>query len=134
MRVKIYTDGGSRGNPGPAASGAVLKSSSGEKLAEISKYLGVTTNNQAEYCAIILGLKKAAELGATQVDLLMDSELAVKQLKGEYRVKNPEIAKRFLEIKNLLTRFDRFSIVHIRRELNAQADAIVNKCLDENWR
>lgn len=134
MRVKIYTDGGSRGNPGPAASGAVVKSQSGETLAELSKYLGVTTNNQAEYGAIILGLKKAVELGATQVDLLMDSELAVKQLKGEYRVKNPEIARRFLEVKNLLTRFDRFSVAHIRRELNAQADALVNKCLDENWR
>ncbi len=134
MRVKIYTDGGSRGNPGPAASGAVIKSETGETLAELMKYLGVTTNNQAEYGAIILGLKKAVEIGAKSVDLLMDSELAVKQLKGEYRVKNPEIAKRFLEVKNLLHRFSHVTITHIRRERNTQADALVNKCLDEKAR
>ena len=102
MEVHIYTDGGSRGNPGPAASGAVIKTPNGDLLAEVSKYLGRATNNQAEYVAIIIGLEKAHTMGAKTISLFMDSELATKQLKGEYRVKDPEIAKRFLEVKNLL--------------------------------
>lgn len=131
MEVHIYTDGGARGNPGPAASGAVIKSSAGEILAEISRYLGHTTNNQAEYTAIIIGLERAKKMGATCVSLFMDSELATKQLKGEYRVKDPEIAKRFLEVKNLLHQFERVTFTHVRREKNKEADALVNKCLDE---
>jgi len=131
MHVHIFTDGGARGNPGPAASGAVIKSLDGETLAQVMKYLGRTTNNQAEYTAIIIGLEKAKRLGATQVTLFMDSELATKQLKGEYRVKDPEIAKRFLEVKNLLPSFDRVTFTHVRREKNTEADALVNKCLDE---
>jgi len=131
MDVHIYTDGGSRGNPGPAASGAVIKTPSGELLAEVSKYLGRATNNQAEYIAIIIGLEKAHDMGAKTVSLFMDSELATKQLKGEYRVKDPEIAKRFLEVKNLLNLFDRVTFTHVRREKNKEADAVVNKCLDE---
>ena len=129
--LKIYSDGGSRGNPGPAASGAVLYSEDGEVVAEAHKYLGHDTNNQAEYTAIIIGLEKAKSLGAKTVDLFMDSELAVKQLKGEYRVKNPEIAKRFVEVKNLMTHFETVKIKHVRRELNKAADALVNKVLDE---
>ena len=130
MHVHIYTDGGSRGNPGPAASGAVIKNPEGELLAEVSKYLGKTTNNQAEYTAILIGLEKAQALGATVVSLFMDSELAAKQLKGEYRVKDSEIAKRFLEVKNQLQAFERVTFTHIRREKNKEADALVNKCLD----
>lgn len=129
--LKIYTDGGSRGNPGPAASGAVLYSEDDEVVATASKYLGKDTNNQAEYTAIIIGLEKAKSLGAETIELFMDSELAVKQLKGEYKVKNPEIAKRFLEVKNLITQFDHVKIKHVRRELNKAADALVNKVLDE---
>jgi ribonuclease HI len=131
MHVHIYTDGGSRGNPGPSASGAVIKTPSGEKLAEVSKYLGRTTNNQAEYTAIILGLERAVKLGAKEISLFMDSELATKQLNGEYRVKDPEIAKRFLEVKNLLHKFERVRITHVRREKNTEADALVNACLDK---
>lgn len=131
MDVHIYTDGGSRGNPGPAASGAVVKSPEGEILAEVTKYLGHTTNNQAEYTAIIIGLERAKKMRATCVSLFMDSELATKQLKGEYRVKDPEIAKRFLEVKNLLYAFERVTFTHVRREKNKEADALVNKCLDE---
>jgi ribonuclease HI len=131
MHVHIYTDGGSRGNPGPAASGAVIKSPSGKTLAEVNQYLGHTTNNQAEYIAIIIGLEKARNLGATQVSLFMDSELATKQLKGEYRVKDPDIAKRFLDVKNLIHQFKRVTFTHIRREKNTEADALVNKCLDQ---
>lgn len=107
-----------------------MKSETGETIARVSKYLGIDTNNQAEYTAIIIGLRKAKELGATQVDLRMDSELAVKQLKGEYRVKNPDIAKRFLEVKNLMAGFSRVTVTHVRRELNKEADAVVNECLD----
>ena len=136
MNVRIYTDGGSRGNPGPAASGAVIKSlldgEEGEILAEVSKFLGEDTNNQAEYTAIVIGLEKAAELGATRVEMRLDSELATKQLKGEYKVKDAEIAKRFLEVKNLCHKFEQVKFEHVRREFNKEADAIVNKCLDEN--
>ncbi|PJE76377.1 ribonuclease H [Candidatus Uhrbacteria bacterium CG10_big_fil_rev_8_21_14_0_10_48_16] len=130
MDVHIYTDGGSRGNPGPAASGAVIKTADGKLVAEVMKYLGKTTNNQAEYTAIVIGLERAMELGAKTVSLFLDSELATKQLKGEYKVKNPEIAKRFLEVKNLVQQFDRVTFTHVRREYNKEADALVNKCLD----
>ncbi len=135
MKIRIYSDGGSRGNPGPAASGAVLKEVidgvEGETIAVASKYLGIDTNNQAEYTAIIIGLKKAVTLGATEVELYMDSELACKQLKGEYKVKNPQIAERFLEVKNLFHSFNHVLVHHIRRERNKEADAVVNNVLDE---
>src|SRR3990167_1401230 len=132
MKLFIHTDGGSRGNPGPSASGAVLKDAHGNVLAEISKYLGMTTNNQAEYTAIVLGLEKARELGAKDIRVFMDSELAVRQLAGIYRVKNPELAKRFLEVKNLIHAFDRVEFSHVPREKNKEADALVNRALDAN--
>ncbi len=134
--IRLYTDGGSRGNPGPSASGAVLKELKGEKEGEViataSKYLGVTTNNQAEYTAIIIGLEKAKEIGVKEVQVYLDSELATKQLNGQYKVKDAEIAKRFLEVKNLLHSFSNVTFKHIRRELNKEADAIVNEVLDAN--
>ncbi len=130
MHIHLYTDGGSRGNPGPAASGAVLKTPEGETVAEVMKYLGETTNNQAEYMAIVIGLQKALDLGATRVDVFMDSELACKQLNGQYKVKNQEIAKRFVEVRSLEHQFDRVRYTHIYREKNTEADALVNVCLD----
>lgn len=134
MDIRLYTDGGARGNPGPAASGAVLKAlqngMEGEVVATASKYLGVDTNNQAEYTAIIIGLEKAKSLGATRVQVYLDSELATKQLNGQYRVKNPDIAKRFLEVRNLMQQFERVTFTHVRREKNKEADAIVNEVLD----
>lgn len=136
MNVRIYTDGGSRGNPGPAASAAVLKSlkngKEGEVIATATKYLGRDTNNQAEYTAIVIGLEKAKRLGAKRVEINMDSELATKQLNGEYRVKDPGIAKRFLEVKNLLHAFERVTFTHVRRERNKEADALVNEVLDSH--
>lgn len=129
--LQIYTDGGSRGNPGPAASGAVLKDQNGTVVATASAYLGIDTNNQAEYTAIRIGLERAKELGATHVQLFMDSELAVKQLTGVYKIKHPEIAKRAQEVKALLATFDIFTIKHVRREFNKEADAIVNEVLDK---
>ena len=134
MHLRIYTDGGSRGNPGPAASAAVLKEiiagKEGKTVATASKYLGKTTNNQAEYMAIIIGLEKARALGCKQIEVYLDSELAYKQLKGEYKVKDSEIAKRFLEVKNLLHSFRQVTFTHVRREKNKEADELVNKVLD----
>jgi ribonuclease HI len=132
MKIKICTDGGSRGNPGPAASAAVLKSAGGEVLDTVTRYLGETTNNQAEYTAIIIGLERAKHLGATEVEVVMDSELAVKQMNGEYKVKNPELAKRFLEVHNLMLSFKKVTFRHVRREFNKEADAAVNKSIDEH--
>jgi ribonuclease HI len=136
MNVRIYTDGGSRGNPGPAAAGAVIfnfeDGVEGEVLAEVMKFLGEDTNNQAEYTAIVIALEKAVELGVKRVDLRLDSELATKQLNGEYKVKDQKIAKRFLEVKNLMHSFERVTFTHVRREHNKDADALVNKCLDAN--
>lgn len=136
MHVRIYTDGGSRGNPGPAASGAVIKAlhgdAEGETLANVSRYLGKTTNNQAEYTAIIIGLERARTLGATHVDMVMDSELAVRQLNGVYKVKNPDIALRFVEVHNLVGDFKAVTFRHVRREYNKEADALVNECIDRH--
>lgn len=134
MNLIIYTDGGSRGNPGPAASGAVLKRMDGGEeveLERVGKYLGTTTNNQAEYTAIIIGLQRAKELGAETVEVVMDSELATKQLNGEYKVKDPGLAERFLEIHHLRPAFRSISFRHVRREFNKEADAVVNEVLDK---
>lgn len=135
-RIRLYTDGGARGNPGPAGAGAVLKEldDQGNEIgivAEVSKFLGETTNNQAEYYGIIYGLEKAKELGVEEVELYLDSELACKQINREYKVKHPEIAKRFLEVCNLIQPLKRFTCTHIRREKNTEADAMVNKAIDE---
>lgn len=133
--VRMYADGGSRGNPGPAAGAAVLfalnsKGEQGKRVDEAAKYIGIETNNQAEYTGIIVGLQKALELGYEAVDVRLDSELAVKQLNGIYRVKNPEIAKRFLEVHNLRVQFKQIKFSHVYREQNTAADALVNATLD----
>ncbi len=135
-RLRIYTDGGSRGNPGPAGLGVAIHAvhtdgSEGETIATVHEYLGKTTNNQAEYMAIIRGLEKAKALGADEVEMLMDSELAVKQLNGQYRVKNPELGKRFMEVHNLRQQFSKVTFRHIRREKNTEADALANAAMDE---
>lgn len=132
----MYADGGARGNPGPAAAGAVLfeldaKGEQGDVIVEVGKYLGETTNNQAEYRAIILGLKKAKELNFEMIDVRLDSELAVKQLNGEYRVKNEGLAKLFLEVFHLKQHFHTIAFSHVRREYNKAADAVVNRTIDE---
>lgn len=132
VKLVIYTDGGARGNPGPAASGAVIKDKDGETVVHVSRYLGKTTNNQAEYTAIIIGLERARTLGATEVEMFMDSELAVRQLNGQYKVKNPDIAKRFVEVHNLMQDFKKVTFRHLPREKNKEADALVNKSIDEH--
>ncbi len=132
--IRLYTDGGARGNPGPAGSAAVLKSfehsKEGETIATASRYLGEATNNQAEYMALIIGLQKAKALGYEVVDVLMDSELIIKQMKGEYRVKNPDLSKLFLEVWNLRQGFSKVDFHHIPREKNTEADALVNQTID----
>lgn len=132
MHLTIQTDGGARGNPGPAGIGVVILDETDKVLEEHAKYLGVTTNNQAEYQAVLLGLRRALELGATSVEVVADSELLVRQANGEYKVKNPEIAKRFLELKNLETQLHgRVRYRHVRREFNKHADKLSNKAMDQ---
>jgi ribonuclease HI len=130
MKLTIQTDGGARGNPGPAGIGVVISEGS-RTLEEHAEYLGVTTNNQAEYRAVILGLERAVALGAKDVEVVTDSELLVKQANGEYKVKNPDIAKRFLEMKNLCTRIGRVKFRHVRREYNKRADELSNIAMDK---
>jgi ribonuclease HI len=130
MKLLINTDGGARGNPGPAGIGAVLKSETGEVLAEVSEFIGRATNNQAEYKAVISALEKAKELGGTELHFLLDSELVVKQLNHEYKVKNAELAPLFLRIHNLAQSFRTVSYQHVRREMNKEADKLANLAMD----
>jgi ribonuclease HI len=126
----IYTDGGARGNPGPAGIGVVIYDEQKQVIDKLSEYLGVATNNQAEYKAVVAAFKKAKELGATELDFYLDSELVVKQLKREYKVKNKDLAPLFLEIHNLSLSFKKISYTHIPRELNKVADALANEAMD----
>ncbi len=128
----MYADGGSRGNPGPAASGASLLNAQGEETATATKYLGTATNNQAEYTAIIIGLEKALELGVDELEVYLDSELAVKQLNGQYKVKNPGLAKLFLEVHNLRMQFKSIHFSHVYRDQNKRADELVNQTIDQH--
>ena len=131
--VKIYTDGGSRGNPGPSAGGfVILDAASDEMLAEKGVYLGVTTNNQAEYLALKFALEEARRMGAHQAEIFMDSLLVVNQMKGLFKIKNRDLWPVHEAIKELLVSFKRVSFAHIPREQNTQADAAVNKVLDEH--
>ncbi|MBP9747832.1 ribonuclease HI family protein [Patescibacteria group bacterium] len=129
--LRIRTDGGSRGNPGPSGIGVVIEdATTGKVLEEHSRYLGMTTNNQAEYQAVILGLKRCIELGAKRVEVCADSELLVKQAKGEYRVKNPELQKRFRELQECIASFEKVVFTHVYREANTAADALANEAMD----
>ena len=132
MKLFIYTDGGARGNPGPAGAGAVAYNEDGEAVFQISQYLGETTNNQAEYQALIMGLKKAVSRGAQEAEVFMDSELIVKQLNREYKVKNKELQPLFVQVYNLTLSFKKISFQHIRREKNKEADKLVNQAIDNN--
>ena len=130
MKLLINTDGGARGNPGPAGMGAVLKSESGEVLAEVSEFIGHATNNQAEYKAVVSALEKAKELGGTELSFFLDSELVVKQLNHEYKVKNADLAPLFLRIHNMAQSFRTVSYQHVRREMNKEADKLANLAMD----
>jgi ribonuclease HI len=126
----IYTDGGARGNPGPAGIGAVIYDADKNILAEISEYIGEATNNQAEYRALIAAIKKASILGVSEIDFFLDSELVVKQLNREYRVKNKDLAPLFVQVYNESLNFKKVTYTHIRREMNAEADKLANLAMD----
>lgn len=128
-RLALYTDGASRGNPGPAAIGVLIADESGRVISRISRRISETTNNRAEYVALIAGLEEAARLGAEHIEVRSDSELLVKQIKGVYRVKNPELKRLYEQVHRLMRRFSSFSIVHISREQNRAADALTRKAL-----
>ncbi|MFN2460742.1 MAG: ribonuclease HI family protein [Candidatus Velthaea sp.] len=134
MKLTIFADGGSRGNPGPAASGAVVTDERGDVVREVGTFLGVTTNNVAEWTGLITGLEAALELGATEVVVRLDSELVVKQLSGAYRVKHPGLIPLYAKARTLLRKFANVDIAHVRRKQNAAADALVNQTLDTHGR
>ena len=123
-------DGGSRGNPGPAAAAAVASAPGGGELAERNLYIGEATNNVAEYRAVQLGLELARELGASEVEVVNDSELVARQLQGRYKVKHAGLKPLFLETLEALRGFDRWSVRTVRRESNERADELVNEALD----
>jgi ribonuclease HI len=130
VRLVVNVDGGARGNPGPAAVGAVVQTPDGEVLEERGERIGRATNNVAEYRAVLLGIERAAELGASELEIVGDSELIVRQIKGEYKVKDATMRELHAEVKRALRPFDEWSIRHVRREHNAEADRLVNAALD----
>ena len=127
----LWTDGAARGNPGPAGIGAILKTPTGEVLYSASEFLGHTTNNVAEYRAVLLGLAGALARGIERIEVRADSELLIKQLKGEYRVKSPGLRPLFDEARRLISRFESVKLTHIRRELNGEADRLANQGIDQ---
>lgn len=136
QKIIVHSDGGARGNPGPAAIGVVIERENGEKIEEISKTIGESTNNIAEYSAVLHGLHClqalfGEETMELQIDWFLDSELVVKQLAGEYKVKNPGLRQIFEEIRDLRARFPKLTLSHVRREQNKRADQLVNEALDK---
>lgn len=129
-RVIINADGAARGNPGPAAIGVTIKDNKGNLITSISRRIGRTTNNQAEYRAIIAGLEKAVKLGVKQVKVYSDSELVVKQINGSYRVKNTSLRILYENVLKLAGSLERFSIEHIPRSRSTEVDNLANKALD----
>ena len=129
-KVVVHVDGGSRGNPGPAAAGAVATAPDGTALGERARYIGEATNNVAEYMAIQLGIELARELGASEIELVNDSQLVARQIGGEYKVKNKGLMPLFTETMAALRQFDRWSVRDVRREQNERADQLVNEELD----
>ncbi len=131
----IHADGGSRGNPGPAGSGAMIRDELGNSVASVSKFLGTQTNNFAEYEAIILGLEEVAKLagkkiGETEVVVKMDSELVVKQMNGVYKIKHPTMKAQYARLAPLAARFASVTFTHVHREQNKDADALANEAMD----
>ena len=129
-RVLIYCDGGARGNPGPAASAYVLEAEDGSVIAAEGEAIGTATNNVAEYRALIAGLERAVEAGVGELEVVSDSELMVKQMRGEYKVKNPALQELFVEASRAARAIGRVTYTHVRREHNELADRLVNEALD----
>ena len=131
-RLLIHTDGAARGNPGPAGLGAVLRdAANGEVVAELARFLGTRTNNYAEWTAVEAALEEALRLGATEVDLRMDSELVARQISGRYRVKHADLKPIHARVMAMLGRLRGYSVGHIPRELNRDADRLSNVAIDE---
>jgi len=130
MKARLFTDGGARGNPGPAAYAYVLEADDGTVLAAHGEAIGVATNNVAEYRALVEGLRKAVELSVGDVEVVSDSELLVRQMRGEYRIKNEALAILAHEASQLARRLNRVGYRAVRREHNALADELVNQALD----
>lgn len=130
MKCILFSDGGSRGNPGPAAAGVVLKNESGEVIKEMGMYLGKCTNNEAEYRALVLGLDLAKRLGCSGLDCYLDSELVVRQLNGQYRVKDANLKTFYDKVKILELELGVVSYHHVLRTKNKESDALVNEVLD----
>jgi ribonuclease HI len=130
-KVVVHVDGGARGNPGPAAVGAVASSPQGDSLLEKGVYIGEATNNVAEYRAVLLGLELARELGAREVEVINDSELVARQIGGQYKVKHAGLKPLFLDTMRALREFDAWTVRNVRRESNERADELVNEALDE---
>jgi len=131
MRVAVYIDGGARGNPGPAGVGVVVESfDDGVVLHESGAFLGKATNNVAEYRGLLAGLRSALALGATEVDVFSDSQLVVRQMSGEYRVKNSGLQPLYRQARELVEKFGGFTINHIGRDKNKKADKLANQAMD----
>ena len=131
-RLLIHTDGAARGNPGPAGAGAVLRDAAdGSLVAEIATFLGIRTNNFAEWTAVELALEEALTHGATRVDLRTDSELVARQIAGRYRVKHPDLKPIHARVMALLARFSAYTVGHVPRELNKEADRLSNVAIDQ---
>jgi ribonuclease HI len=128
--IKANIDGGARGNPGPSAYGVVVRDAKGEIIAELSDYLGIQTNNFAEYSGLLAALEYAVREKHLSLKVLSDSELLVKQMKGQYRVKNPGLLELYERARGLVRKLEHFSIEHVLREYNREADSLVNQVLD----
>jgi ribonuclease HI len=129
--VRIFSDGAARGNPGPAGAGAVVLDAKGRVLARVGKFLGKQTNNVAEYEGVLLGLARAKDLGATEVEVRADSLLLIRQLEGEYQVKNAALKVLHAKAKGLLRSFQHYDLRHVPREENTLADEMSNRAIDE---
>ena len=132
MKAVIFSDGGSRGNPGKAAIGYVIKKEDGDAVYECGMNIGTATNNTAEYKAVIEALKMADSMGYIEVEVYLDSQLVEKQIKGEYRVKSLDLIPLFTAVISELKRFKKYSVTHVKRELNKRADKLVNEALDSD--
>ena len=130
MKVVVHVDGGARGNPGPAAAGAVISTPDGSVLDEAAEAIGSATNNVAEYRGLLLGLQRARDLGASEVEVVNDSELVARQVSGRYKVKHPDMKPLHAAAMQALSNFERWSIRSVPRAQNAEADALVNQALD----
>ncbi|HEY1540288.1 MAG TPA: reverse transcriptase-like protein [Solirubrobacteraceae bacterium] len=130
MKVVVHVDGGARGNPGPAAAGAVVSTPGGDVLDEAAEDIGIATNNVAEYRGLLLGLRRARELGAGEVEVVNDSELVAEQVNGAYKVRHADLKPLHAQAVQALGEFDRWSIRSVPRARNARADALVNRALD----